>query len=94
MKKTRLDVDALAVESFGTEPARGARGTAFAHAAALVTQVDPCLTCELSCPNGCGDGESVQAIQGWPQEPIPTGWGDTCIFLAPCTGGVPGHCPG
>lgn len=86
MKKIRLDVDALAVESFGTGPAGGARGTAFGHAAAVETQVDPCFTCELSCPNGCDGAEPVQVIQGWPKEPEPTGWGDTCIFLGACTG--------
>jgi hypothetical protein len=62
MRKLKLDLDALAVQSFSPAPARTRRGTAHAHQAdtALLpddgggtggsgeTNVD-CLTCENSC---------------------------------------------
>jgi hypothetical protein len=64
MRKLKLDLDHLAVQSFSPAPARRGRGTAHAHAAdALLpepetggvqpeeTKVD-CFTCELSC-RGC-----------------------------------------
>ncbi|HET6229809.1 MAG TPA: hypothetical protein VFE05_06985 [Longimicrobiaceae bacterium] len=28
--------------------------------------------------------EGTPAAEIWPQVPIPTGWGDTCVFLGPC----------
>jgi hypothetical protein len=43
MKKIRLDVDALRVESFGTTKEEGARGTVLAHSG------------WSACPTGCGE---------------------------------------
>jgi hypothetical protein len=49
MKKTRLDVDALRVESFETADARGGRGTVLAHDGECT--VSPYPTCAHTCGN-------------------------------------------
>lgn len=65
MRKLKLDLEDLAVQSFDTDGTRGPRGTAHAHAiagdAAYITdpgdttvqpgetEPDLCYTCELSC---------------------------------------------
>lgn len=64
MRKLKLELEELAVQSFATDAARGPRGTAHAHADTLLDDggddtVDPgdtepgmnCFTCELTC--GC-----------------------------------------
>ncbi len=48
MKKLRLDLEGLAVESFDTEPASGDRGTVRGHAEYTVF----CATPECTGPNG------------------------------------------
>jgi len=46
MKKIRLDVDALRVDSFATAPVDGPRGTVQAHATQGMRP-----TCSLTCTN-------------------------------------------
>lgn len=67
MRKLKLELEDLAVQSFATRGTRGPRGTAHAHEDTLLddggdTAVAPgdtepgvnCFTCELSCgTNGC-----------------------------------------
>ena len=62
MKKQKLDIDHLRVESFATQPVRGERGTVRAHgqsapyhcASGVWTCLDSCQdTCGLSCWGSC-----------------------------------------
>jgi hypothetical protein len=81
MKKLKLEMDTLEVQSFATGPARPGRGTAFAHAAE--TQLDTDFAGEES--GGCEPGtEAARVAADWPAKPTPTGWGETCEFLGPC----------
>lgn len=65
MRKLKLQLDDLAVQSFSPAPARGVRGTAVGHNQELLPAPDTgggepydtepgmnCFTCELSC-RGC-----------------------------------------
>ncbi|HSU14852.1 hypothetical protein [Longimicrobium sp.] len=61
MKKLRLDVDSLGVESFATAPARAAAGTVRGAGATEICSAgpvtchptyDPCDTCATSCAGG------------------------------------------
>ena len=61
MKKLRLDQDDLRVESFGTEPGMGSRGTVLGHSYMTCdVTCDPwffCQTYEATCHNrGCNTG--------------------------------------
>lgn len=66
MRKLMLQLDDLAVQSFATDSARDARGTAYAHLDTVLQPDDgvdkvgatepggDCFTCELSCGGrGC-----------------------------------------
>jgi hypothetical protein len=66
MRKLKLELDELTVQSFATDGGRGPRGTAHAHSGVLPDQDDGtvapgdtepgmnCFTCELSCGGrGC-----------------------------------------
>lgn len=66
MRKLKLEIEDLTVQSFATDAARGPRGTAHAHDESLLDPGDGtgdagdtepgmnCFTCELSCGGrGC-----------------------------------------
>ena len=66
MRKLKLELEDLAVQSFATDGARGPRGTAHAHADTVLDGDDGtvvpgdtepgmnCFTCELGCgTRGC-----------------------------------------
>jgi hypothetical protein len=48
MKKIKLDLDDLKVESFDTSP-EGAEGEVFGYC----NTTPPCATCDSTCPNTC-----------------------------------------
>ena len=84
MRKLKLDVESLAVDSFRTSREMTERGTAFAHGYA------PGDTAELSRAGQCGPDGGV--IQIWPKQPPPmeTGYPDatcygTCYFSCGCS---------
>jgi hypothetical protein len=53
MRRLKLNVDALVVESFQTAPVGLPRGTVRAHGAATA-QTCGIATCNPTCPNTCG----------------------------------------
>ena len=69
MKKQKLEIDELQVESFATEPVRGERGTVRAHGQSEPYQcfsgVWTCIeTCDVNATCGLSCGGSCLATQG------------------------------
>ena len=61
MRKLKLDLDRLAVDTFVTEETEGKRGTVVGHATFRCTTTDRCTedscgqnTCFISCDGVCG----------------------------------------
>jgi hypothetical protein len=102
MKKIKLELDALRVESFATDAARPARGTVRGRALAggCNTDAPDCddITCGPSCIGPCtSDGAlaaNAVAIDG--SNPIRTdpSYIETCIFYTcgGCTTDDPDYC--
>jgi hypothetical protein len=56
MKKFRLELDDLRIDSFSTTPAQKAKGTVFGEQCTCYTQCTcpGCPTCDASCEGSCG----------------------------------------
>jgi hypothetical protein len=82
MNKLKLNVDALRVESFGTDGAEAVRGTVGGHNEPAFTAscdgscVNTCVSCVNTCLNTCQNSCNGSCVSCW----------DTCDY---CT--HPGH---
>ncbi len=61
MRKLRLQLDDLRIDSFDTTPVEKAKGTVFGEQCTCYTQCTcpGCPTCDGTCPNTCDDASCV-----------------------------------
>ncbi|HEU0298298.1 MAG TPA: hypothetical protein VFR37_02565 [Longimicrobium sp.] len=86
MRKTRLSLDDLAVETFAPDDRPGRRGTVAAHQSGLFT--DECISCGVhtGCTGGCETEVQCATQQLCPSHTCFGHW--TCEGVNTCAGGT------
>ena len=81
MRKVRLDLDAIQVDTFEVTEAPAGRGTVRAHVACCVCGCDPCCcTCCATCANTCPASCQTCPDSCWGTCYDPTCGGNSCDY--------------
>ena len=95
MKKMKLNLEALAIESFDTTHPPAKRGTVFGDQCTCPTNCTcpGCPTCDGTCPQTCGDSCNGTCGGQWTCDPTCdscyfTGCVNTCYNCPTVSGGV------
>jgi hypothetical protein len=92
MKKFKLQLDDLLIDSFSTTPARKGKGTVYGEQCTCPTACTcpGCPTCDASCNGSCGGASCINTCAASCYGTCDASCGGTCDYTCDCNTGVYG----